>query len=174
MEDYRLKYADKISIERIEKLHPSIRNKVKETYLNTNMKLPNGIRLRISQGLRTVAEQDALYAQGRTTKGKIVTQAKGGSSWHNWGLAVDIVILYDLDGNGSFETASWDENKHWNFIVSEFKKAGFAWGGDFKSFKDSPHFEMVFGLSTSIALSRLKAGDVITDAGMKYININKG
>lgn len=174
MEDKRLQYADKISIERIEKLHPAIRNKVKDTYLNTNMKLPNGIRLRISQGLRTVAEQDALYAQGRTTKGKIVTQAKGGTSWHNWGLAVDIVILYDLDGNGSFETASWDENKHWMMVVSEFKKAGFAWGGDFRTFKDSPHFEMTFGLSTSIALSRFKAGDVIVDSGMKYININKG
>lgn len=174
MEDKRLKYADKISIERIEKLHPSIRNKVLETYLNTNMKLPNGIRLRIAQGVRSVAEQDALYAQGRTTKGKIVTNAKGNTSWHNWGLAVDIVILYDLDGNGSFETASWDENKHWIMVVNEFKKAGFAWGGDFRTFKDSPHFEMTFGLSTSIALSRLKAGDVIVDSGMKYININKG
>ena len=174
MEDKRLIYADKISIERIEKLHPAIRNKVKETYLNANMKLPNGIRLRISQGVRTIEEQDALYAQGRTTKGKIVTNAKGNTSWHNWGLAVDIVILYDLDGNGTFETASWDENKHWNLVVNEFKKAGFSWGGDFRSFKDSPHFEMIFGLTTSIALSRLKAGDVIVDSGMKYININKG
>lgn len=81
--DNRLKYADTISLQRIEKLHPILRKELKEAYLDINMSLPTGVRLRISQGVRTIAEQDALYAQGRTTKGKIVTQARGGDSYHN-------------------------------------------------------------------------------------------
>lgn len=170
--DKRLDFADKISLERIEKLHPAIRKQVREAYLDINMSLPKGVRLRISQGLRTISEQDALYAQGRTTKGKIVTNARGGDSWHNWSLAFDFVLLYDRDKNGSLETASWDENKYWMQVVNAFKKLGFAWGGDWR-FKDSPHFQKVFGLSISQAKARMKSGDVITDNGVTYININK-
>ncbi|WP_313511652.1 M15 family metallopeptidase [Sphingobacterium sp.] len=171
--DKRIEFADKISLERIEKLHPILRNQVREAYLDINMGLPKGVRLRISQGLRTISEQNALYAQGRTTKGKIVTQSVGGRSWHNYGLAWDIVLLYDKDNNGTLETASWDENKYWMQVVNAFKAKGYSWGGDFRSFKDSPHFEKNFGLSTSTALSRMKAGDVITDSGITYINIIK-
>lgn len=62
-----------------------------------------GIHLIVTQGLRTIAEQDALYAQGRTKPGKIVTQAKGGQSFHNFGVAFDVAgydgkaLHYDLD-----------------------------------------------------------------------------
>lgn len=171
--DKRLEFADKISLERIDKLHPIIRNEVKELYLTINYNLPKGVRLRIAQGLRTIKEQNDLYAIGRTVKGKIVTQSKGGKSYHNYGLAVDIVLLYDKDGNGSFETASWNENKYWMQVINAFKKAGYAWGGDFRSFKDSPHLEKTFGLSTSVAMARMKAGDVIYDNNITYININK-
>src|SRR5262245_49894508 len=56
-----------------------------------------GIAILVTQGLRTWKEQDALYAKGRTAppigKKYIVTNAKGGSSWHNFGLAFDIVVL---------------------------------------------------------------------------------
>src|SRR5690606_35479001 len=116
-------------------------------------RLAKGIRLRFAQGLRTIAEQDALYAQGRTKPGSIVTNAKGGQSVHNYGLAFDIVILYDKDKNGTFETASWsrtedlDKNKKadWMEVVEYFKSKGWNWGGDWRSFKDYPHFEKTFG-----------------------------
>jgi hypothetical protein len=52
-----------------------------------------GFVIRITQGLRTTYEQQSLYQQGRTTPGKIVTYAKGGESWHNYGLAVDFVPM---------------------------------------------------------------------------------
>ncbi len=60
------------------------------------------IYLIITQGFRSKAEQDALYAQGRTKKGKIVTNAKGSdySSQHQWGIAFDIALKYDVDGDG--------------------------------------------------------------------------
>src|SRR6516162_6132343 len=56
-----------------------------------------GIVAKVISGLRTYEEQDELYAQGRTKPGKIVTKAKGGQSWHNFGTAFDIGI-FSKDG----------------------------------------------------------------------------
>lgn len=95
-----------------------------------------GIALRVTQALRTIGEQDALYAQGRTTPGKKVTNARGGYSFHNFGLALDVVII--RDGKAIWEILP-------KKVVDIAKQEGFAWGGDWKSFKDYPHFEMTFG-----------------------------
>lgn len=146
--DKRLQWADKITLERIEKMHPKLRGELKEQYLQINTVLPNRCRLRITHTYRSHAEQDALFA-----KRPKVTNAKGGQSIHNYGLAFDIVLLYDLDGNGSFETASWDEKldfdkkngSEWMQVVDFFKSKGWSWGGDWTSFRDSPHFEKTFG-----------------------------
>lgn len=140
MTDNRLKYADKISLERIELMHPKYRSLLREQYLDVNMFLPHGVRLRITQTLRTNKEQDDLYSQGRTRSGKIVTNAKGGQSIHNYGLAFDFVILLNE------KNASWSVDKNWMTVVNYFKKQGWHWGGDFKTFKDNPHFE-VSGMS---------------------------
>jgi peptidoglycan L-alanyl-D-glutamate endopeptidase CwlK len=145
---------DDITIERIKKSHPKIREQLKLDYLECNNKiLGKGIRLRLAQVYRTFAEQDALYAQGRTKPGLKVTNAKGGQSIHNYGLAFDIVLLYDLNGDGTFETASWDRHRDfdndkkadWMEVVEFFKLKGYSWGGDWRSFKDYPHFEKNFG-----------------------------
>lgn len=131
---------DKITLERIEKAHPLIREELKKQYIEINNRLPKGVRLRFSHVYRSIAEQDALFK-----KRPKVTNAKGGQSIHNYGLAFDIVILYDKDGNGTFETPSWEQNKHWMEVVKYFKSKGYVWGGDWKSFKDAPHFEKTFG-----------------------------
>jgi len=171
MEDKRFQWADKITLERIDLMHPILREELTNQYLEINTRLPKGVRLRFSQTLRTIEEQNALYAQGRTTKGKIVTNAPALRSWHNYGLAFDIVILNDKDNNGTFETASWDEDKYFMTVVNYFKSKGWQWGGDFRSFKDSPHFEKTFGFSINQALAKYNAGDTITDNGIKYIKI---
>ena len=92
------------------------------------------------QGLRTIAEQNALYEQGRTKPGNIVTNAKGGSSYHNYGLAIDLVQMIDGKVN-------------WNFDYKKLKpyadKYGIVWGGTFKSIVDKPHFEISFGFKPS-------------------------
>ncbi|MEK4195967.1 M15 family metallopeptidase [Paenibacillus sp. FSL L8-0323] len=116
-----------------------------------------GVPIIITQGLRTIAEQDALYAQGRTKSGSVVTNAKGGTSYHNYGLAIDFALLlpdgkqvsWDLkrDGDGD-KVADWTE------VVREAKSLGFEWGGDFVSIKDAPHLQMTFGLTTT----QLRAG----------------
>lgn len=133
---------DKITLERIETMHPIIREQLKEQYLHINSKLPNYIRLRFSYCLRTIEEQNQIFAQGRTKSGRIVTNAKGGQSIHNYGLAFDIVILHDKDKNGTFETASWDLDKHFMKVVNYFKSEGWEWGGDWNRFKDYPHFQL--------------------------------
>jgi len=157
--DKRLQFADAITLERIQKMHPKVRAELREQYLTMNMALPKGVRLRFAQTLRTFAEQEAIYAQGRTKPGPVVSHAPAGHSLHNYGLAFDIVILYDKDGNGTFETASWQENSHWQKVKDYFKSKGWTWGGDWAGKKrDSPHFEKRFGKTTSDLLTLHKSG----------------
>ena len=145
---------DKISLDRLETLHPKLREEGKTIFLEIEKALTGRAICRIAYAIRTFAEQDALYAQGRTTSGKIVTNAKGGQSYHNYGLALDIVLLVDKDKNGTFESASWETNvdfdgdgkSDWQEIVAIFKRYGWEWGGDWK-FSDKPHFQKTFGYS---------------------------
>ena len=135
---------DNVSISRIAKLHPKLRSEVSQILVNIHNR---GIDIRITQGLRTIKEQDLLYAQGRTLPGKIVTNAKGGHSMHNWGLAIDFALLHK-DGTISYnmyEDMDNDKKRDWLEVVEEFKKFGFQWGGDWKNFKDYCHFEKSFG-----------------------------
>jgi len=151
---------DQITVDRIQLLHPSIRKEALEMYTHANEKLlGKHVRLRFSHTLRTIHEQNDLYALGRTKPGNIVTNAKGGQSFHNFGLAIDIVLLYDKDKNGTFETASWELNNDFLAVVQYFKNCGWFWGGNFKSFKDYPHFEKTFGFTTKQLIERTKNGD---------------
>src|SRR5258708_12842627 len=79
---------DAVSEGRLAQVNPTLAQKLRQV---ADQMAANGVQLRIVQGLRTKAEQDALYAQGRTTPGKVVTNAKGGQSMHNYGLPVDTV-----------------------------------------------------------------------------------
>jgi peptidoglycan hydrolase-like protein with peptidoglycan-binding domain len=95
-----------------------------------------GVGVMVTQGLRTFAEQQRLFNQGRTTPGAIVTKARPGQSYHNFGLAFDFVVVR----NGQ---ALWDQNhKDWRRFVEICKSHGFEWGGDWRSFKDFPHLQV--------------------------------
>jgi peptidoglycan L-alanyl-D-glutamate endopeptidase CwlK len=95
-----------------------------------------------------------------------LTNAAAGLSIHNYGMATDIVLLLDRDGNGTYESASWDTKtdfdadhiSDWLEIVAIFKKHGWAWGGDWTGFKDLPHFEKTFGHKPSDLLIAYKSG----------------
>ena len=135
-------------------MHPKLRDEAGELYDEIVASLTGSAICRFAYTLRTFAEQDALFAQGRTKPGKRVTNARGGQSYHNYGLAIDIVLLLDRDKNGTFETASWDlksdfdgdKRADWMEVVQIFKRYGFEWGGDWK-FVDAPHFQKTFGKS---------------------------
>lgn len=62
-------------------------------HLKNEVESKHGIKLRVAQATRTIAQQNALYAQGRTAPGRIVTNAKGGESYHNYGLAIDVIEI---------------------------------------------------------------------------------
>ena len=152
---------DSITLKRIDLLHPNLREEVKTMYEEICEALTGRAVCRFSHTLRTDKEQDELYAQGRTKPGKKVTNAKGGQSYHNYGLAFDIVLI--IDG----KEASWDTLKDfdgdkvadWHEVVKIAKKYGWKWGGDFVSFKDAPHFEKTFGKKTS-ELKALRKGNL--------------
>ncbi|MBE8727991.1 M15 family metallopeptidase [Flavobacterium hungaricum] len=134
---------DKVTAQRIDELHPSVRDEVTIIINECNEVLTGRAQVRITQGLRTFVEQDALYAQGRTKPGKIVTNAKGGQSIHNYAFAVDIALIIDQKTASWDVKADWDGDKKadWMECVEVFKKHGWNWGGDWKTFKDMPHFE---------------------------------
>lgn len=148
----------------LEKLHPHVREKVKQLEVNVAKVLTNSeYEMRIICGFRSYAEQNELHAQGRTKKfdanGKrlyIVTNAKGGQSMHNHGLAVDFCLIKNgkvavWDTKSDFDN---DGKADWMEVVEEAKKLGFSWGGDWKGFYDAPHLEMTGGLT----LAQLQAG----------------
>tara|TARA_R110000822_G_scaffold32188_4_gene92663 strand:- start:1701 stop:2243 length:543 start_codon:yes stop_codon:yes gene_type:complete len=145
---------DKVTLKRIELLHPKLRGEALEIYKEICRRVNGKVLCRFSHTLRTNKEQDALYAKGRTAAGSIVTNAKGGQSYHNFALAVDIVMLLDKDGNGTYESASWDtaldfdsdEKADWLEAVEVFKSYGWEHGGDWK-FQDKPHFQKTYGHS---------------------------
>ena len=143
------KVWDLISEVKIYTLHPQVRDKARE-FLNKAEK--QNIKLRITSARRTYAEQNDLYAQGRSKGGKIVTNAKAGESSHNFGTAIDVVPIV----NGS---ADWNSTD-WNKIGEIGKSLGFAWGGDWTSFKDKPHFEMNFGNTLAQLRAKYNGGQI--------------
>ena len=166
---------DLITIQRISEAHPKLRNLLLAQYKEANNLLGKGARLRLAYVYRSNALQDRLFNQRPK-----VTNAKGGQSIHNYGLAFDIVMLYDNDGDENFEEASWsqirdfdkDSIADWKEVTNYFKSKGWEWGGDWKSFKDAPHFQMDFGFSWQQLKAKVDTGDVIKDTnGIIYPKI---
>lgn len=107
-----------------------------------------GIDLLVTSTYRDNASQNALYAQGRTTPGKIVTNAKAGESFHNYRCAVDVVPI--VAGK-----PRWDvKDEVWQKVGSLGKAAGLEWAGDWKRFREYPHFQYTGGLT----LAQLQTG----------------
>jgi len=94
----------------------------------------NGIQIKIVSGLRTYAEQDALYAKGRTAPGPKVTNARGGYSNHNFGIAFDV---------GVFSGSSYlQESPKYKAVGVLGMDMGLEWGGNWTSIVDQPHFQL--------------------------------
>ena len=106
-----------------------------------------GIDLLVTSTYRDNESQDALYAQGRTTPGNVVTRAKAGQSWHNYRCALDVVPLV----NGK---AIWDDQAMWKQVGEIGKSCGLEWAGDWVTFKEYPHFQYTGGMT----LAQLQAG----------------
>jgi peptidoglycan L-alanyl-D-glutamate endopeptidase CwlK len=129
---------DAVSEARLQNVMPMLADKIRQM---ATMLEQEGITIRVVQGLRTVAEQDALYAQGRTTPGKIVTNCKGGFSYHNYGLAVDVVpsqFAPDQPYNPDWNSA----HPAWKRMEAVGQSLGLDSGATWRSFPDAPHFQI--------------------------------
>lgn len=93
-----------------------------------------GITIKVTSGTRTYAEQDSLYEQGRSRTGSVVTNARGGQSNHNFGVAFDVTVF---DG----VVPIW-ESPRYKTVGQLGKALGLEWGGDWKTINDEPHFEL--------------------------------
>ncbi len=120
---------DTNSEKRLASVHPKLAQLIRQIVTTV------AFEVRVVQGLRTYAEQDMLYAQGRTRYGPVVTNARGGYSYHNFGFAVDLCPFK----NGKPE---WDNGAGFNAIGWRAKGWGLSWGGDWKKFIDKPHVQL--------------------------------
>lgn len=150
-------FKDPVSLARLDTLHPKIKGFAKAVFEEA---WRQGIKARCSCAMRTPKEQQELWNKGRVDKGPIVTWAKPYFSFHNYGLAFDFCIL---DEKGAVD---WDGRKDLNKngkadameIIQIAKSFGFEWGGDWKSKKDFPHFQMTFGQKCETLLKNCRAG----------------
>lgn len=136
----------------VNQLHPELQKKIAQLQI---MCKANGITIGISECLRTMAEQDALYAKGRTTGGSIVTNCKGStySSMHQWGVAFDFYLKVDVDGDGKVSDDAFnDATGLFEKVGALGQSIGLEWGGSWKSFKDKPHFQLPDWGSTATKL----------------------
>ncbi len=112
-------------------LHPRVRPYARALYFKGR---EHGLTINIISGLRTYAEQDALYAQGRTRPGNVVTNARGGFSNHNFGIAFDI---------GLFERNQYlGESPMYKAVGTLGVELGLEWGGNWRTIVDQPHFQL--------------------------------
>lgn len=142
----------KVTGDKLAMLHPKMRGQARK-FVESARKL--GIDLRVTSTYRSIAKQNELYGYGRTDKSKgIVTNARGGQSYHNYGLAMDVVPY--VDGKPDWKT-------DWAKLGALGKAHGLEWGGDFKTFVDRPHFQMKFGKTTTELKAMIDAGRVDAD-----------
>jgi len=114
-----------------------------------------GVSVEIISGLRSWQAQAALYAQGRTKPGPIVTNAKPGSSWHNYGLAIDLGLF--KAGKYLDEASPAQADKLYAEIGKIAAKHGIEWGGTWVKFKDTPHFQVTFGKTLAELRAKMEA-----------------
>jgi peptidoglycan LD-endopeptidase CwlK len=110
-----------------------------------------GIEARIISGTRTYAEQNKLFAQGRFgNPGPIVTNARGGQSNHNFGIAWDIGIFQ----NGKY----LPDSPLYKKAADAGLAAGLEWGGNWTTIQDRPHYQLATGLLISVVREKFEKG----------------
>lgn len=125
---------------KLEDLDPLLVEAFKATKDEFIKKFPSGPTPIITCTYRSNAEQNALFAQGRTTPGKKVTNARAGQSPHNQLPSKAFDVAFQIG-----EMLDWDEKHFKNFaaILSEKYASKIKWGGTFISMPDRPHFELI-------------------------------
>ena len=130
-----------INSRKLEDLNPVVEEKARDFLALCKAE---GIEVIVTSTYRDAESQKALYAQGRTAPGRKVTNAKSGQSWHNWRVAFDVVPL--RNGKPVWGTTG-EDLKLWQRIGAIGKSCGLEWAGDWRTFREFPHFQYTGGLS---------------------------
>ena len=142
---------DSRSEKSIGSLHPKAQQAAREFLKKV---LDAGIEARIISGTRTYAEQNTLFRQGRSgNPPPKVTNARGGQSNHNFGIAWDIGIFK----NGAY----LGESPLYDKAAEAGLTAELEWGGNWKSFKDKPHYQLATGLILAGVRGKFEDGQAI-------------
>lgn len=141
-------------------LYPPFREKLVELF---RLLADDGYFYVITSGLRTYAEQDSLYAIGRSKPGNKVTNAKAGYSWHNFGIATDSCV--DLDPDKPGLQPSWDD-KYMKRLADKARSIGLEAGYYWKSFPDGPHVQLPLA-AKGITLADLR--EQYDEGGIKQV-----
>jgi peptidoglycan L-alanyl-D-glutamate endopeptidase CwlK len=131
---------DIASQDRLKRVFPGLAQKI---YQLSTLLAAQDVYITVAQGLRTVEGQDALFAKGRDAMGNIinksqvVTNARGGHSWHNFGLAVDCYPI------GKDKTIDWNQqHPQWKLMEQEGTSLGLTCGANWVRLVDAPHFQL--------------------------------
>lgn len=137
---------DKFSEDLLAEVHPKLAERVRSM---CEILAGENITVHVTQGLRSWTEQQALWLEGRDSRGNVVdrksvvTNAEPGHSWHNFGLAVDVA---PFDGS----IPDWNlSHPAWKRIVAVGESVGLASGSKWRTFPDWPHFQMTGQLPVS-------------------------
>lgn len=136
-------------------LHPRVQPMAREFVAHC---AAAGIDLLVTSTFRDADSQAALYAQGRTKPGNVVTNAKPGLSWHNWRCALDVVPL--RIGKPVWGTASKEDATLWAVVGEIGEACGLEWAGRWTTFRELAHFQFRAGLT----LCDFAAGKTLDDA----------
>lgn len=146
----------KRTLENLSGLNKKFRARV-EAFLAASFPIAvkHNIQIEVISGLRSWSQQAALYAQGRSKPGRIVTKAPAGSSWHNYGLAIDLGIF----SNGRYldEASPAKADRIYKELGALAVSMGLEWAGNWKSFTESPHFQWTAGKTLSELKKELPA-----------------
>lgn len=120
----------------LSRLYPDIKTRISKVLVDMKQHYKE---MFVTEGFRSFERQNYLYAHGRTLEDtKIITNAKPGESFHNYGLAIDLAFK-DIE--------PWSAQHPWDDFGRIAKSHGFLWGGNFTSFKDRPHIQLGYGMS---------------------------
>lgn len=151
----------KRTLENLAGLNSKFRKKV-EIFLQAaeGIATKHGITIEVLSGYRSYAVQASLYAQGRTRPGHIVTRAKPGSSFHNYGLAIDLGLF--AGGKYLDETAPSRADRIYKELSILAGQLDIEWAGNWTSFCETPHFQKTYGFSIAQLREKLAAasGDI--------------
>lgn len=132
----------------LDNLHPAFRARLVRGLARANAA---GLPVHLFEGLRSFTRQEALYAQGRTMPGPIITRARGDLSWHQYGLAADLAF----DKDAKTPKVEWTWNGNWALLGAIMMHEGLVWYGSPGSpFREAPHFQLA---TPGLTITRAKA-----------------